>query len=187
MHDIKGHIRNLWELLPNHLTQDLKSIFNDEINIALGDKDQYRGSDYRYSAIIVYQRLKGKCSREIDDLLYTLVEITRLSYQNSLSRTSKSVLRLYNVTFIHATRCVQIFGETPKIAKIYGIYYHSLTVHLPEVNRIIAPSSLHTESEERIFGSIRGIARSTSQRGAASVRDVGIVRYSVTFLSKRIH
>ena len=77
-------------------------------------------------------------------------------------------------------RCVQIFGENPKIAKIYGIYFHAIKTHLPEVSRVVSPSSLHTESEERIFGAIRGIARSTSQRGAHSVRDVGIVRYKIS-------
>ena len=49
---------------------------------------------------------------------------------------------------------------------------------MPEVNRIIAPSSLYTESEERIFSAIRGIGRSTSNRTPESIRDVGIVRYS---------
>lgn len=74
--------------------------------------------------------------------------------------------------------CNQIFGKRPhKLSKFYGTYYHALTTHLPEVNRMIAPSSLHTESEERIFSSIRGIVRSTSSRTMESIRDVGIVRY----------
>lgn len=155
-------------------------MFEAEINIALGNKDQYRGSDFRYSVIVIYQRLKDALSTEMKQLLHTLIEICHIAYQPSLLRTSKCILRLYNVSFLHAYRCVQIFGENPKLNKFYGIYYHALTVHLADINRLIAPSSLYTESEERIFGTIRGITRSTSQRDAASVRDVGIVRFVST-------
>ena len=177
MHDIKGHIRNLWDIIPHHLPPEMKVSFELNLESALGGKDQYRGSDYRYSAIVMYQQMQGKCSSEMEDLLYTLVEISRLAYLPSLLRSPRVILRFYNVTFLHAMRCIQIFGDSPKLAKIYGIYFHAITTHLAEVCRIVSPSSLHTESEERIFGAIRGIARSTSQRGAESVRDVGIVRY----------
>ena len=110
--------------------------------------------------------------------LYTLCEISRLAYLPSTKRTPKTILRCYNITFKHATLSVQIFGRRPhKLPKYYGTYYHALTTHLPQVNRMIAPSSLYTESEERIFSSIRGIVRSTSNRSMESIRDVGIVRY----------
>lgn len=72
--------------------------------------------------------------------------------------------------------CKQIFGKEPALSKFYGIYFHSLVVHMPEMNRLIAPSSINTENEERIFCSLRGIGRSTSDRKIESVRDVGIVR-----------
>ena len=63
------------------------------------------------------------------------------------------------MTFLHALRCIQVFGEKPKFAKIYGSYFHSIVKHLPEHARIISPSSLYTESEERIFNALRGIGR----------------------------
>ena len=84
------------------------------------------------------------------------------------------------MTFKHTILCNQVFGKFPKLTKFYGIYYHSLTVHLAEINRLIAPSSLYTESEERIFSAIRGIGRSTSNRTPESIRDVGIVRYDLS-------
>ena len=81
--------------------------------------------------------------------------------------------------------CNQIFGKKPQqLSKFYGTYYHALTTHLSEVNRMIAPSSLYTESEERIFSSIRGIVRSTSSRSMESIRDVGIVRYECRYIFK---
>ena len=93
-----------------------------------------------------------------------------------IKRTPRSLLRCYNITYIHSMRCLQVFGRHPKLTKFYGTYYHSLTTHLPEMKRLIAPSSLFTESEERIFSAIRGIVRSTSNRSKESIRDVGIVR-----------
>ena len=102
----------------------------------------------------------------------------------SVDRAKNTILRCYNVTFKHALLCNEIFGPKPKLEKFYGIYYHSLTTRLPEVNRIIAPSSLFTESEERIFSSLRGIGKSTSSRTPDSIRDVGIVRYEIlTFVT----
>ena len=38
LHDLKGHIKNVWELLPNHMTPEIKKIFVDEVHLALGNK-----------------------------------------------------------------------------------------------------------------------------------------------------
>ena len=32
LHDIKGHIKNLWELLPHHLPEDLKDKFSNDLH-----------------------------------------------------------------------------------------------------------------------------------------------------------
>ena len=93
----------------------------------------------------------------------------------SQARSPKSILRLHNVSFKHALLCHQIFGRHPeKLKKIYGIYFHALTIHLAEISRIIAPSSLYCESEERIFSNLRGIGKAVSSRAVTSIRDVGI-------------
>ncbi|XP_066924658.1 uncharacterized protein [Clytia hemisphaerica] len=47
LHDLKGHIRNLWDLLPDHLPTNLKEEFEKEVAIILGRKDKYRGTDFR--------------------------------------------------------------------------------------------------------------------------------------------
>ena len=116
------------------------------------------------------------CSNTIKQLLYTLQESNRLSYQKSLHRSPKSILRLYNIAFLHAISCFSVFGEAPKLPKLYGIYFHAITVHLPEVARIISPSSLDTENEERIFSILNSIGLTTSTRHAESIRDNGIIR-----------
>ena len=142
----------------------------------MGDKDKYRGADFRLSAILVHRQMKPKFPSEVSDLTYSLIEISRLVYQPALKRSPKSILRLYTMSFLHSVRCKQIFGQFPKLGKFYGEYYHSILDHFAFVQRIIAPSSLHTESEERLFGTFRLIGLATSGRGVDSVRDIGIVR-----------
>ena len=54
--------------------------------------------------------------------------------------------------------------------------YTTIVCHLADVSKLVAPSSLYTESEERIFSAFRGITRATSSRTQTSIRDVGIIR-----------
>ena len=37
LHDLKGHIKNVWELLPKYLSDELKSKFGKELETALGN------------------------------------------------------------------------------------------------------------------------------------------------------
>ena len=107
------------------------------------------------------------------------MEMIKLAYQKSQQRSPKTILRLYNITFCHTLLCQSVLGKTPrKITKekLYGTYYHSLTVHLPEVARIISPSSIHTENEEQLFSQIKQISLTTSSRKLDSIRDNSIIR-----------
>ena len=36
LHDLKGHIKNVWELLPHHLEGKTKKFFLEEVQLALG-------------------------------------------------------------------------------------------------------------------------------------------------------
>ena len=121
--------------------------------------------------------MRTKFPSEICEMVYTLKEICRISYMKADDRSPKMILRLYNMTFLHYRRCLDVFGELPKIGKVYGTYYDALIMHLPEHYRIIALSSLYTESEERIFNGVRGIGKDTTNRHRESVRDYGILRY----------
>jgi len=58
LHDIEGHVKNIWDLLPKHLSKENEILFNEEKEIALGStKDMYRGRDYRLSIITCLQFL----------------------------------------------------------------------------------------------------------------------------------
>ncbi|XP_057310151.1 uncharacterized protein LOC130648136 [Hydractinia symbiolongicarpus] len=123
--------------------------------------------------------MKNNCRNKIEDLLYTLMEIVRLAYMKSQKRSPKFILRIHNVTFQHAMLCQSVLGNNLKTItkeKLYAIYFHSLTAHLPEVSRIVAPSSLHSENEEQLFSKINQISLGTSSRTLESIRDNSIVR-----------
>ena len=91
----------------------------------------------RISLITVYHVLKNDLTEDVRELLSTLVEICELAYSSSDKRSSKSILRLFNITFKHAVLLTQLFPKEPKKIskqKLFGIYFHSITCHLPEVS-----------------------------------------------------
>jgi len=178
LHDTKGHIKNIWDALPEILPEQHKQTFKDTLNGCYGNKTKVRGCDYRLSVIIVNNILKDLDTEDIRELISTLEEICELTYSPACARSPKLILRIFNITFKHALLCCQLFQNVKSIskAKLFGIYFHSLTAHLPEVSRIIAPSSLHSENEERLFSDLNGIARTTSSRTQESVRDTCIIR-----------
>ena len=179
LHDTKGHIKNIWDVMPEILTADEKKLFLEILEGCYGNKDKVRGCDYRLSTILVYNNMKNKCRKKVEELLLTLMETVKLTYMPSKHRTPKYILRLHNVTFKHALLCMDVLGKKPKkitSEKLYGIYFHAITSHLPQVARIISPSSLHTENEERLFSAINQISLSTSSRKSDSIRDNSIIR-----------
>lgn len=132
--------------------------------------------------------MKNDFTDDIRELLSTLIEISELAYANASKRSPKSILRLFNVTFKHALILTQLFKNEPKKIskqKLFGIYFHSLTCHLPEVARIIAPSSLHSENEERMFSDITAISRTTSSRTDENIRDNAILRLQMEMEFKK--
>ena len=156
----------------------MAKLFNNILQGCFGSKDKIRGCDYRLSIIIIYKNLEDKLPEDIKELLLTLIEISQHCYASADSRTPKFILRLHNISFKHALRCVNSLSQQNIITKqkLYGIYFHALTAHLPQQSRIVAPSCLHTEDEERLFSSINQIGVATSSRRPGSIRDNNVIR-----------
>ena len=90
--------------------------------------------------------------QRVTELLRTMVEIGEILYSNPVNRT-QDVLRFHNITFTHGVLCRELF-ETPKTMsreELFGRYFHAITYHAPLTLRIISPSSLNTELQERLF------------------------------------
>ena len=181
LHDIKGHVTNLWDVIVNFFDEEQKNIFTDTIKACFGNKDKVRGCDYRFSAIVVFLQLKDKVSRSLMLLLESLVLVIKLASLPAIKRTPRTVLLTYNAVFIHALSVINVLGKDGKGKKVsneklYGIYSHAIFAHFPTVNRIIPLSSVHCESEERLFSKAKNISNSTSSRKLDHVRDNSIVR-----------
>ena len=52
LHDLKGHIRNVWEQLPHHLSPDVKQLFTEKLNLVLGKSYNYH-IPYSKSSLII--------------------------------------------------------------------------------------------------------------------------------------
>ena len=180
LHDIKGHIMNLWIAVPSLLSDTEKEKFQEALDGAYGSKCKVTGADYRLSVITVYAQLKGIVSKDVEELIRTLMVISKLAYQPAAKRSPRSILLLFNTVFVHASLILKLFGKkwfSSKLSnqKLFGIYYHSIVGHFAKVNRTIALSSIYAEAEERMF-SFMNAASLLSGRGLESVRDNSIVR-----------
>ena len=189
LHDLKGHISNIWVLLPEVLSKENEEIFKDILKCTFGGKDKVKGCDYRLSAITVYNKMKTLCSQKIVTMLRTLVSVTKLAYLPADKRSPRIILLTYNTTFIHAVSVLDVFGKNPNSTKItnnklYGMYSHSIFAHFPSLQRIIPLSSIHCESEERNFTSINRISKNTSSRKLDHIRDNSIIRIQCELIVK---
>ena len=161
LHDIKGHLCNViaetWKLLSGEALVRFQHI----CSTVLG-KDTLQCSDYRRAAILISLALKeSEADDTIVEVFRTVVEINELLCANATKRSPKSILRLHNVTYIHATLCAQLFSspKTMSHTKMFGRYFHSLACHAPLVNRIVPLRSINTEVQERMFNQCKQITK----------------------------
>ena len=153
LHDLKEHIKNILTELPELLSQPELEIFNRVKEAVVESKDKLRGCDYRFWAVTLALQLNNKARLTIAQLLGTLAELSELCYASAEKRTPKFILRFHNVAFLHAQAFLKIFTNPKNLTlrKMYGVYWHSLTVHAPVVSRIISLNSVNTEEEEETW------------------------------------
>ena len=160
LHDIKGHLSNLIEVL-------VMGPVKQKVNLVCSgvlSKETLRGSDYRKGAILILLALQElQPQSTLTAVVDTAVEIL---YADPEKRSPQSVLRLHNLTFVHSKLCEEMFGcpKTMSKRKMFGRYYHALTVHSALVNRIIPLCLLNAEVEEHTFGQCKAITRATSNQ-----------------------
>ena len=181
LHCIAGHIKNLYEEIPYHLDKEEKMYFVNIVSASFSGKEAKRGADYRLSLIDVTADAKGKIPEDVYFLLTSLREMQEILYFKENKRTNENILRLYNVTFLHALKMTEVFKVTKKLTqrRLFGQYYHSLVSHAPEQYRIISGRASNTEDEERIFNFFKTISASTSNHHPDNVILNAIIRLQV--------
>ena len=103
LYTIAGHIKNIYQEIQYHLDKQEKEKFSALIHASFSGEEAKRGCDYRLSLVDVSKMMLEKnILRRFHSLFLTLVEIQGILYSSEIKRTSKQILRLYNLTFIHA-------------------------------------------------------------------------------------
>ena len=166
LHDIKGHLSNMIEEIKVLLNGPAKEKVYS-ICTSVFSKETLRASDIRKGAILILLALQDtQPNSPVTAALESAVEICEILYAEPEKRSPQSVLRLHNITFVHAKLCEKVFStpRTMSKRKMFGRYYHALTAHSALVNRIISPRLLNAEVEERTFGQCKAITRATSNQ-----------------------
>ena len=91
----------------------------------------------------------------------------------------KQVLRLYNQCFQFGLLVTHVIEKPVKLSarKLFGIHFHSLVIHFPEIYHLFCLRSLIPEDEECTFGDLRSISEKTSNSQAPLVVDNCMLRY----------
>ena len=165
LHDVKGHISNLYDVLVNHVTAEEKKLLKETIEASFENKECKRGVDYRKSLIKIVSALDGKIDSIVHLILSTMCEIQELLYTSETNRTIEKILRLHNQCFLHMILLNKVVGlkTSPLTVRcFYGKYYHSLMAHSALMFRMISGLAANTEEEERTFNTMKTITNATS-------------------------
>ena len=159
LHDAKEHIKHIFDELPNVLEGTAKTAFSAFLRKEVGTRALVRGSDYRRAATKLPAELRGWLEDfpDTQQVINTLAEISKLLYMTESNRSPRTILRLYNVTFLHGLLCTKLFKNphTMSVGQMFGLYFHKTTVHAAEDTRIVSGYSRLVEQDERQFKELR--------------------------------
>jgi len=85
-------------------------------------------------------------------MLLALVELQQFAYADIRKRTPKMVLRTYNQSYALATTYISLFYDNLSVnssrRSLFGLPFHSIVVHLPEMLWLINDQSIVAEQAE---------------------------------------
>ena len=167
LHDLTNMAKMVIDELPYHITderlaKELKALHT----ASLVNKTQVKGTDARLMLVRATRILQeSNAPDNIKMLLSSLHEIIHLAYSPEINRTQVSIFRLINLTFIFSHLLQKIIskpkGDVTK-RRLFGSYFHAISVHAGDLFRIICLKSLAAERQERVFGEMRRLAVQTT-------------------------
>ena len=170
LHDLKGHLANLFTELP-YIIMDaqLRRYVKDLLGVVV-PKEKPSGGDYRRAMIQLLALLKERAERNV---VQTIVEIseTEILYSNDNKHNNVTILRLHNLTWLHHELCKDLFQSLHTLSreKIFGLYLHAISCHASKQYELMCAKSCNTENEERLFGQAKAIALSTINRRPGNI------------------
>ena len=149
LHDIKGHLHNLLPEIPHLLPPDLKQQSKRLLDTTI-PKQKVSGAALRTASIKLFLKLlqHEEAHPLIVELLRTVVKVSELLYLHDSKRSPKTVLQLYNATWLHHELCAHLI-HSPKeqsSSHLFGIYLHDIAVHAAPQYEIVCLRSTNSES-----------------------------------------
>ena len=164
LHDLKGHLKNLFEILPEILDKKISLEVSEVLELDLS-KEKKTGADYRLAAMHLLALLRRTVHQHIVKLLETIVTVSEILYATDDKRSPRQILRLYNSTWLHHELCNDLFPNPKSIprTKLFASYLHALSNHAAQQYEIICMRSTNTEHEERLFGQAKKTALNATE------------------------
>ena len=163
LHDINGHIKNLFEEIVEHVPN--KTYLQNVITSSYEGKEVKRGADTRLALLLVTSSIKDNVPGHIYMIFETLCAIQELLYLNDNKRTAESVLALYVKTVLNGILLRKHIGHNIKklsAKKLYGKYFHFLFRHFAEEDRLLSDTSMNAENQGRTSNFLKGITSGIS-------------------------
>ncbi|XP_065672107.1 uncharacterized protein LOC136089935 [Hydra vulgaris] len=180
MHDISNHIKNIFDELPYLVEKKDKKIVENIIKSSFNGIEAKNAANYRKSLLIVTNWFLEhyKVDHFVFKFLLTLCEIQNILYMPEESRSTHSILRLINTTFVHAIIIKEHLEANLKNSKrkFFGAYYHSITSHAPLQYRLFAGRTSNVEKEEAMFQNLKLSTKTSSNHHSDNVIFNAIIR-----------
>ena len=172
LHDLKGHLSNLLPEIPHLLPPGLKEQCQQLLNSTI-QKQKLSGATLRTAAIKLFLKLlqHEAANPLVVHLVHTAVKISEIFYSNESKRSPKTILQLYNVTWLHHELCAHLI-HSPKLqtrSHLFGIYMHDISVHAAPQYEIVCLRSTNSESQERLFSQIKQTSLRATNRKVETV------------------
>ena len=172
LHDIKGHLHNLLPEIPHLLNPPLKEQCQRLLDTAI-PKQKVSGAVLRTACMKLFLKLlqHNEVNPLVVQLEQTAVKISDIFYCHEVKWAPKTVLQLYNVTWLHHELCVHLIHSPKQQSRshFFGVYLHDISVHAAPQYEIVCLRSTNSESQERLFCQIKQASLRATNRKVESI------------------
>ena len=166
LQDVINQIMNLYKEMPKHVPKYLRSSFKQFITASHNGKKAKKGGDHRESLVYVCKWLMNALPDHFSTTIFlSMLKIQEILYSPDRNRDCILIFCLYLRTFVFSMMIkIHLQGKLKTIteSKFFGTFYHSLTRHAAEQDRLFSGCSTYTEKEEATFNRIKVYTNLTS-------------------------
>ena len=120
LHDIKGHLLNLFAELPSILENPVQAACINRIK-QCQLKEKKSAADPR-SAVIQILQAAQDVDWKVTCLLKSIIKISEVMYSTEQHRSPRLLLQLYNNVWLHHQLCYELFQTPQSREALFGLY-----------------------------------------------------------------